>query len=130
MDGKRPLPARIIAGALAIGGAPIAVLLIYATLTDGNPLPLIVFSPGWFAFFALAWAAAGKRLAGDPLTTWIPCILVNSFWVWGFNLDFKFDPQDSVGRYYVSAYAWAAVLLGVMGLILELDRRQRKTLES
>jgi hypothetical protein len=121
----RPPISRIIAAVIAAGGTPFALLLTVVAFEA--PMTLLTLSPGWFAYFALIWAAIGRRQPGDPFTTWLPCIFVNSFWAWGWSANFKFAPGDSPLRYYLHLYVWAAVLGGVAGLILDLIERWKKT---
>ncbi len=123
MPEKRSPVARFIAGVIALGGTPEAVILGGFLLgAEHWLLGLLFLSPGWFAYFALIWAAAGKRLPGEPFATWMPCILVNGFWLMALGADTDFNGQKAFAYFYVRAYVLAAVLGGIVGLIVELRR--------
>lgn len=128
MKVKRSATARFIAGAIALGGLPEALPLVAAPFEIGFPRGLLVnlfFSPGWFAFFALVWAAAGKMLPGDPFTTWLPCLLVNGFWLLMLGTDTDFNlSSKALFYYYVRAYVLAAVGASAIGLLVELEKRE------
>jgi hypothetical protein len=131
MEGRRNSAARAIAGAIAAGGSPEALLLVGWAFEIEHPfIMLLFFSPGWFAYFALILAACGKKLPGDPFTTWLPCILVNGFWLLMLGVDTDWTTENKAISYWlVRAYVFAAVAGGVAGLIIEL-RRPEKTTES
>ncbi|HZZ74162.1 MAG TPA: hypothetical protein VFE24_18130 [Pirellulales bacterium] len=116
MQHNRSKTARFIAGAIALGGVPFAIVLVGLSLECGFPSGLLVyllFLPGWFAFFVLIWAALNRKLPGDPFTTWIPCFLVNGFWLFNLGID-----------NLVSAYAATAVIASAIGLLIEMQARQ------
>ena len=127
MNRTRPITARLIAGALALGGTPFALIFaggsISAGILEGLTL-FLVFAPGWFAYFALIWTASGMRVPGDPFVTWIPCVLVNGFWFalfWPYT-DFQSSP-DMPGfwiYWLVRIYIVAAIVGGIAGLTIEL----------
>jgi hypothetical protein len=108
--------ARGIAGLIALLGTPFAVIAAgLGVESDGLAVLLrwlLLFSPGWFAYFALIWAAAGKRLPGDPFTTWVPCVLVNGIWLAIFVADRTIN--------LVAIYAVWAVCSAVFALAVEL----------
>jgi hypothetical protein len=129
MSANRSIVARFIAGALALGGAPEAFLLAAWPFEIGFPRGLLVwifFSPGWIAFLVLLWAAVGKTLPGDPFTTWIPCLLVNGFWLLVLGADTDFTSPKALAYFYVRGYVVAAVVGSMSGLVIELRRRQRQ----
>jgi hypothetical protein len=82
---------------------------------------LLFFSPGWVAYLLLIGAAAGKRFPGDPLTTWMPGIAVNSFWLLLFVADTNFEGK-AFSYFYVRAYVVAAVVGGLVGFLIELKQ--------
>jgi hypothetical protein len=128
MAQPRNTAARLIAGAIALGGTPEAFLLAAWPFEIGFPrglLVYLVFSPGWFAFLALVVAAMGKQLPGDPFTTWIPCLLVNGSWLVTLGADTDFDLSSKAYMYfYVRAYVLASVVGSAIGLYIELKRRR------
>jgi hypothetical protein len=101
MEVKRCLTARLIAGAIALGGTPLALLLGVTSFLAENPAKGLIFqlllSPGYFAYIALICTALGKRFSGDPFTTWIPTILVNGFWLALLGSDTRFDESVTFG---------------------------------
>jgi hypothetical protein len=125
MAEKRSWMARILAGAIALGGTSEVITILTAIVAvDGGIILAILLLPGWFAYFALIWTAIGRRLPGDPFTTWIPCILINGFWLLGFAAHTDFHLSTKAFAYiYIRTYVLAAVLGGIAGLILELRLR-------
>ncbi len=121
---NRPIAARWIAGVLAAGGtyfAPPALLFTLLSVFSFSGLAP-VFLLGWFAFFALISAALGKRLPGDPWTTWLPCGLINAWWLFAFGPEINFGGHEYLGYYYGRLYVWTAVIGPVVGLSIELFR--------
>ncbi|HVU87724.1 MAG TPA: hypothetical protein VHD36_10415 [Pirellulales bacterium] len=118
MNEARPFAVRILAALIAAAGTPYAIVILVSTFV--NPAIPLLFAPGWFVYVALIWTAFGWRLRGDPFTTWISCMIVNGFWVWQLNPYFEFDSRDSILRHYTTIYSWAAVLVALVALIIEL----------
>lgn len=126
MNENRSKAARVLAGAIALGGTPFALFFAGSALETGLPwglLQFLFFSPGWFAYFALIRAALGRRFFGDPYTTWLPCILVNVLWLWVLLPAKNFEDSLSFFDLYIRGYAMCAVICGVIGLVLELNHR-------
>ena len=119
------MTARLIAGAIAVGGTPIAVALAGWAFQIEHPfLMLLFFSPGWFAYFALIVAAAGKSMPGDPLTTWLPCILVNGVWLLILGVDTRWTFENKAKTYWlVRGYVLVAVVGGIAGWAVETFRQ-------
>jgi len=65
MTSTRPIAVRLIAGFVLLGAIPIWPFYL-------------MFSCSLLAAIALVWTGAG-RLPGDPLTTWVPCLIINGF---------------------------------------------------
>lgn len=108
--------ARVVAGGIALAGTPFAALLLSRGFYGGPSFngivaAILLSAPGWFAYFALIWTAIGKRLPGDPFTTWIPCILVHATW---------FMLSLIGGGGWVSACAALAVFGGIAALFIEI----------
>jgi len=127
---QRRLTARILAGAIALGGTPEAILiggLTLPALLSFEPSRIFVcclFLPGWFAYFALILAAAGKKLIGDPATTWLPCIFVNGFWLLVLGAETDWTSENKAFVYwYVRGYVLAAVIGGIAGLAIEASQQ-------
>jgi hypothetical protein len=126
MNENRSTTARLLAGAIALGGTPFALFFAGSALEIGLPaglLQFLIFSPGWFAYFALIRAAFGRRTIGDPFATWVPCILVNAFWLMMLGAETDFYEYKTFGYFYIRIYVVGAVILGVIGLVIEVNRR-------
>ncbi len=116
----RRLTARIIAFSVVALGLPFATIILLAGAL--NPLILLIFTPGWLAYFAPIRTVVDGRLPGDPFTTWISCIAVNGFWIWGINLKFFASLSDKThDRDIIRTYACGAVVLALTGLLVELS---------
>jgi hypothetical protein len=116
--------ARFIAGLIALGGTPYAILLGLMTLAAGPMAPwvFLVFSPGWFAWFAMIWAALGRRLPGDPVTTWLPGVLVNGFWCCVMLPDLAARDTSGAATFplLTSIYVVVATAAGIVGMMIEI----------
>jgi hypothetical protein len=112
----RNATARGIAGLIALLGTQFAALVAalgVESVGRGAFFRWLLLFGGWlFPYFALIWAAAGKRLPGDPFTTWVPCILANGLWL-AVSVA---DGTISIGAIYA---VWAACS-AVFALALEL----------
>jgi hypothetical protein len=125
MPERRHVVARLIAGAIALGGLPTALLFARLTCSAGfwdGLLIFIDFSGGWFGYFALFWTAAGRWLPVAPYTTWLPCIIVHGFWVAVIMPAVTFDPL-TFQHVYSWAFPIAGLIGGVVGLLVELRQR-------
>jgi len=89
----------------------------------------LILSPGWFAYFALIWAAIGRRLPGDPFTTWFPCVVINWLWFFLIVLDTDYANLESKAYSYiwVRIYIVTAVIGGIIGFIVELGAERRQS---
>jgi hypothetical protein len=111
--------ARIIAGLLAITGAPLAADLIYEASSGLRLTAFMVLALFALAYLALVLTALGMRVVGHPFTTWIFCIAAGICLLGLLNPWRGFYPATVFGT-YVNAYIWAVILGGALALFFEI----------
>ena len=121
------MAARLIAGAIALGGLPWAIFVAKLTCGGGvfdGLLLLIDFSGGWFGYLVLFWTAAGRWLPVAPYTTWLPTIIVHGFWVACLMPSVALGPLT-----FWDIYSRAFPLVGMIGAVVALavELRQQRT---
>jgi hypothetical protein len=119
--------ARVIAVGLAIGALPLGVVLTYGALLALPPTDaFLVLLPMGLVYAAVAWSAAGKRLWGDPFTTWIPWIAVDVLWL-GFNHPYGFpEDREPVMYMYQATFILAAAIGGVFAIVFQIMAKPRR----
>jgi hypothetical protein len=120
--------ARVIAVGLAIGGLPLGVVLTYRALLALPPTDaFLVLLPMGLVYPAVAWSAAGKRLWGDPFTTWIPWITVDVLWL-GFNHPYGFPAdREPVMYVYQATFIVAAAIGGMLAIVFQFVAKLSRT---
>lgn len=104
--------ARRAACILAISGAPLAILLSFASLSEFLQ-GIVLLGPGWVIYLGWIWKAMGRKTAGDPYGLWILSLIVHEFWGSFVFFHFDFDPTNGFFYYQIKIHVLLAILLSL-----------------
>lgn len=113
--------ARAVAIGLAVAGFPLGIVLADRSFRELPPADaLLVLLPLGLAYLPVLWSAIGKRLWGDPFTTWIPWIAVDVLWL-AYNHPYGFPVErERFMHEYQAIFIVAAAAGGVFAIVFQV----------